>query len=176
MKFLLAFIAAACLPAAGTPTSPPAPGAAATPKPSGNLVELYFEKPARVVAWHAGTATTIAEETPFLSDADFTSATLGWKRGRGYVVYCELSPEGLERLREASLGNLGRTAIFTLEGLGRASFHLPLEPASDALSFWGDLSEEEAVGIVERINYRPIPTPLPASSPTPFGGQETVTF
>ena len=29
MKFLLAFIAAACLPAAGTPTSPPAPGAAA---------------------------------------------------------------------------------------------------------------------------------------------------
>ena len=167
---------AGMVPAAGTPTSPPPPGAAATPKPSGNLLELYFERPARLLAWSEGTRTTIIEETPFLTDADFTSATLGWKRGRGYVVYCELSPKGLERLREASLGNLGRTVIFTLEGLGRASFHLPPDPASDDLSFWGDLSEEEAVGIVDRINYRPIPTPPSAVSPTPVGGQETVIF
>lgn len=176
MKLYLTLLAAALLSAEATP--PPAPTKPpTTPRPlTGNLVELYFEKPARVVSWRTGTATTIVEEAPFLSDADFCSATVGWRRGRGYVVYCELSPAGLEKLREASMGNLGRTAVFTLEGYGRSVFQLPLEPSSNAFSFSGGLSPEEAQRIAERINYRPIPTPPPAGSPTPFGDQNTVIF
>jgi len=176
MKLYLTLLAAALLSAGATPPPAPTGPAARSENPRGNLLELFFEKPARIVSWHTGTMTAIVEEAPFLSDADFSSATVDWSRRRGYVVHCELSPAGMEKLRETTLGNLGRTVVFTLEGYGRSVFQLPLEPSSNTLGFWGNLSEEDARRIVERINYRPIPTPQPAGSPTPFGDQNTVIF
>jgi hypothetical protein len=178
MKFYLTLLAAALL-STGEPSSPapsPSPAAAVKKEAHGNLLELYFEKPARIVSWHTGTMTSIVEEVPFLTDADFSSATVGWSRQRGYVVYCWLSPSGLEKLQEASMGNLGRMAVFTLESYGRASFPLPPKPSANTLSFSGQLSAEEAELIAKRINYRPIPTPRPAGSPTPLEDQNTVVF
>jgi hypothetical protein len=173
---LIVFILLPMLAAAGTPAPAPSPSPAARKISSGFLVELYFEKPAKILPWKEETKTTIVEEVPFLADADFSSATvISLKRSR-YLVACELTPAGLEKLREASLGNLGRMVVFALDGGARATYKLTREEVESTMRLGGILSKEEAERIAERINYRPIPTPFPAASPTPPPDQNTVVF
>ena len=176
MKLIVFILLPVLAAAAGTPAPAPSPSPAARKITSGSLLELYFQKPAKILPWKEETKTTIVEEVPFLADADFSSATvISLKRSR-YLVACELTPAGLEKLREASLGNLGRMVVFALDGCARTTYKLTREQVESTMQLGGKLSKEEAERIAERINYRPIPTPFPAASPTPPPDQNTVVF
>ena len=174
MKLIVFILLPVLAAAAGTPA--PSPSPAARKITSGSLLELYFEKPAKVLSWKEETKTAIVEEVPFLTDADFSTASAIPVKGESYAVRLELTPAGSEKIREASMGNIGRTVVFALEGWARNAFKLTRERSPNIINLSGNLSPEEAKRIAERINYRPIPTPFPAASPTPPPDQNTVVF
>jgi len=144
---------------AGSPTPSPTPRHA--PEVS---LKLYFRRPAKLLPWPEGKKFEIVEERPFLSLEDFAAAEVIQWQGQN-VLRIRLTRNGIRKLNEASVGNIGRTIILSLNGRVRNAFETPPRKDKSRIFLSGDFSRDEAEMIANRVNRHK--TPAPRSSPSP---------
>ena len=129
-------------------------------------MELFFRRAARLIPVKDEEKVEIVEEVPWLTDRDFGAASVLEHEGRP-VLRVYLTPAGEQKYREAMMGNVGRTIIFTVGGTVRNAFTLVPVERKNRIHLIGDFSREEAEIIAEEINTRPSPSPTPRPLPTP---------
>ena len=148
-------------PAEGTPTPSPTP----CPTPEISL-ELYFRRPAKILAGPEGENFEIVEERSFLNLEDVSSVKVIPLKEH-CILRAQLTPDGILKLDEASTGNIGRTVILALNGVVRKTFEMELRSDKTRIFLAGNFSRSEAEMIAARFNDQATPTPAPRSSPSP---------
>ena len=146
-----------------TPTSTPVP----SPSPRTIPLELYFRRPAKIIPIHGSEEEfEIAEEVPWLTEDDVLFVELP-EEGAPPSLSLYLTPEGNQKYREAMMGNVGRTVIFSLDGTSRYTLKMVPVERKNKIGLYGDFTFEEAARIAAQINNRPAPTPTPVTTPSP---------
>ncbi len=153
-----------------TPTCAPSP----SPTPRMIPIELYFRRAAKIVPVHREEGEfvmqtgifEIVQEVPWLTGDDLIWVTSELEALPPFLRL-HLSPAGKLKYREAMMGNVGRTIIFTIDGTSRYTAEMTPIREKDHIDFYGDFSMAEAEKIVEQVNNRPASTPTPAPIPTP---------
>jgi preprotein translocase subunit SecD len=130
-------------------------------------VELYFRRPAKVIPIHNQEEEfEIVQEVPWLTEED-----IAWisprQEGEHPYLRLYLTPEGRQKYREAMMGNIGRTMVFTLDGTVRYTARMEPVRQKNRIDLSADFSPEEVERINEQIKNRPVPTPTSAPTPTP---------
>jgi hypothetical protein len=130
-------------------------------------VEFYFRRPAKIIPIHNQEEEfEVAQEVPWLTEEDIAWVTPRLDDEQPSLrLY--LTPEGKHKYREALMGNVGRTIIFTIDGTVRYTARMEPIRKKDRIDFYGDFTPEETERIIEQIKIRPVPTPSPAPTPTP---------
>jgi hypothetical protein len=153
-----------------TPTATPVP----SPSPRTIPLELYFRRPAKIIPIHGSEEEfEIAEEVPWLTDDDiiFIDPPVE-EETPSLLLY--FTPEGNQKYREAMMGNIGRTIIFSLDGTSRYTTKLVPVARKNQIRLYGDFTFEEATRIADQINNRPAPTPTPVPTPSPSQRQKFI--
>ena len=167
MKSLLIAILGLILVSAAAAQTVPSP----TPFLSeGISLELFFQRPARLLSGSGFAHKVVVEERPFIEQADFNSATVVEREGRFNLILV-FSPHGRDKFREARYGNVDRTVILAVNGEARKSFKLTPHLRSAGLELDGDFTRLEAEKIAGFINLTYAPTPVPRPSPSPGHGR-----
>ena len=156
-------------PSSATPVPSPSPSCTPTPSPTPRIipVELYFRRPARIIPLHNQEEEfEVAQEVPWLAEED-----IAWVSPRLDAEHPSLrlylTPAGKQKYREALMGNVGRTIIFTIDGTVRYTALMEPVREKNQIDFHGEFTPEETEQIIEQIKIRPVPTPTPAPTPTP---------
>jgi len=145
------------------PTSTPIP----TPSPRTIPLELYFRRQAKIIPIHDSEEEfEIAEEVPWLTDDDIIFINPpGEEKTPSLLLH--LTRQGNQKYREAMMGNVGRTVIFSLDGTSRYTTKMVPVARKNQIRLYGDFTFEEATRIADQINNRPAPTPTPVPTPSP---------
>ncbi len=153
-----------------TPTSTPVP----SPSPKTIPLEFYFRRPAKIIPIHGSKEEfEIAEEVPWLTEDDIAYISPPVDDGQ-MSLSLYLTPEGNMKYREAMMGNVGRTIIFSLDGTSRYTTKLVPVARKNRIRVSGNFTFEEANRIAEQINNRPAPTPTPKATPSPARRQRFI--
>ena len=167
---LIIFLGAGKLtPAFGAGPSP-SPSPLPLPTPRSLLLELYFQRAAKIIPSPADNKFEIVEEVPFLTQSDFLSIEVK-KSNERYSLAITLNPPGQQKLTEAAMGNIGRTVIVVLTGTIRNKFTMTTR-SGPFVHLKGDFTKQEAFQLGTQVNTRPSPSPTPAALPTPSPRQK----
>ena len=153
-----------------TPTATPVP----SPSPRTIPLELYFSRPAKIIPIHGSEEEfEVAEEVPWLTDDDilFVEPPV---EGETPSLLLYFTPDGNQKYREAMMGNIGRTVIFSLDGTSRYTTKMVPAERKNQFLLYGDFTFEEARRIAEQVNNRPAPTPTPEATPSPAKRQRFI--
>ncbi|MDP8213611.1 MAG: hypothetical protein RAO92_05070 [Candidatus Euphemobacter frigidus] len=152
----------------------PAPSPSLSPTSRSIPVELFFRRPARIIPVDNQKGEfEIVQEVPWLTENDIAGAFSNLEADPPILRFY-LTPEGKRKYREAMMGNVGRTIIFTIDGTVRKAFKMVPVRRKDWIHLVGNFSPEEAGLIMEQINNRPSPTPTPKPMPTPPKRQQFI--
>ena len=145
----------------------PGPSPSPLPLPTSRplLLELYFQRAAKIIPSPADNKFEIVEEVPFLTQSDFHSIEVK-KSNKNYSLVITLNPPGRQKLAEAVMGNIGRMVIVVLNGTIRNKFTMTIR-RGQLVHLKGDFTKQEALQLATQVNARPSPSPTPAALPTP---------
>jgi len=166
MKNLLPIILLIVFASAASAQTVPSPSTASQENVS---LELFFQRPARLLSGPGFDQKVVVEEKPFIEQADFNSATVVEREGRFSLVLV-FTPEGRRKFLEARYGNVGRTVILAVAGEARKSFKLGPQVRGSGLELDGDFTtrlEAEKIAGGINLNYTPTPVSQPSPSPGP---------
>jgi len=153
-----------------TAISPPVP----SPSPRTIPLELYFRRAAKTIPIHGREEEfEVAEEVPWLTDDDILFVEPP-AEGETPSLLLYFTPEGNQKYREAMMGNVGRTIIFSLDGTSRYTTKMVPAERKNQFRLYGDFTFEEAGRMAEQINNRPAPTPTPEATPSPAKRQQSI--
>ncbi len=156
----------------------PSPTPAATPVPSPSPrsipLEFYFRRAAKIIPIHnQEDEFEIVQEVPWLTEEDIAYVSPPTDKEE-MSLYLYLTPEGKQKYREAMMGNIGRTIVFSLDGTSRYTTKMVPVSRKNRIRIFGDFTFEEATKIADHINNRPAPTPTPVPSPSPSKRQRFI--
>jgi len=154
----------------------PTPAATPVPSPSPRIIqlELYFRRAAKIIPIHnQEDEFEIVQEVPWLTGKDIAYISQPVDNElMSLSLY--LTPKGNQKYREAMMGNVGRTIIFSLDGTSRYTTKMVPVSRKNRIRVYGDFTFEEAKMIADQINNRPKPTPTPVPSPSPSKRQRFI--
>ena len=160
--------------AAFQPTPTPASTPVPSPTPRIIPLEFYFRRPAKIIPIHnREDAFEIVQEVPWLTEDDIAYISQPVDK-KEMSLYLYLTPDGNQKYREAMMGNVGRTIIFSLDGTSRYTTKMVPVSRKNRIRVSGDFTFEEATRIADQINNRPALTPTPVPSPSPSKRQRFI--
>jgi hypothetical protein len=154
----------------------PTPVLTPVPSPTPRIIplEFYFRRAAKIIPIHdQEDEFEIVQEVPWLTEDDIAYIPPPVDREE-MSLYLYLTPEGNQKYREAMMGNVGRTIIFSLDGTSRYTTKMIPVARKNRIRVFGDFTFEEATRIADQINNRPAPTPTPVPSPSPSKRQRFI--
>lgn len=154
----------------------PIPKSTPLPSPSPRIIplEFYFRRPAKIIPIHNREGDfEIVQELPWLTEDDIAYISPPVDE-EAMSLYMYLTPEGNMKYREAMMGNVGRTIIFTLDGTSRFTTKMVPVSRKNRIRVFGDFTFEEATRIADQTNNRPAATPTPIATPSPSKRQRFI--
>ena len=154
----------------------PTPAATPVPSPSPRIIqlELYFRRPAKIIPIHnQEDEFEIVQEVPWLTGKDIAYISQPVDK-EPIILLLHLTPEGNQKYREAMMGNVGRTIVFSLDGTSRCTTKMVPVSRKNRMRVFGNFTFREATRIADQINNRPKPTPTPVPSPSPSKRQRFI--